>query len=356
MSPSPTSSAINFQHLQQQLRHHLVQQPTYQHQCDLRLLAHGESNLTFRLNEAELVRVAVFTPNDRFGGQAQQVTQFEGEILQYLAETGIGHRLHQAVIHPPADFGFTYLITNYLEGRSLNYSRADLEKAAHTLAQLHRLPQSPRYALTRLSPRIPVIQAPLQVFYQEAQHYAQPYLDHPRADPDICAMVNHVLELAAQRLDQEAILSAYPYTCLVHSDHTYENWVVGSDRAYLIDWEWAEISSPAGDLGHFLSPITVQRCANYQLPDRDRAWFLNCYYTALDDPKLAHTIRHHVDVFGVFPAVRSLCWTVGYWLTEKWYGNADSSPSAADRLNRLQQSQQRFPDLYEQIVQWLQAD
>lgn len=340
--------------LQHQLGEHLQRTLFVNQPCRLELLAHGEANVIFRLNHTQLVRVAVNTPNQRFEGKIQRVTQFEQTILQYLQGTDIGHQLQGAKREPTNDFPYTYLITNYLEGIALNYSRSHLQQCAEILARLHRLPQVTGYEINRIRSQVPVIDQPLTRFYQEAKDYAQPYLHSPEAEPEIVKMLEALLHQAEKQLSAEHLLADYPHCCLVHSDHTYENWVINEQQAYLIDWEWAELGSPAGDLGHFLSPVTVRRCQGYQLPAADRAFFLHHYYKSLDDPDLANRIQHHFAAFGVYPAVRSLCWTAGYWITaNRWYADADS-PSGSERMARLQQSRQQFPELWQEIMEWLE--
>ncbi|WP_088889311.1 phosphotransferase [Leptolyngbya ohadii] len=357
-----STQLLDLRVLKQQLAAHLqANSEAYLSQShnppELELLAHGEANVIFRLGQTALVRVAVNTPNQRFGGDIRRVTQFEQTILSYLEQTVIGHRLLAASLEPIADFPYTFLITNYLEGTSLDYSRNHLQKCAHTLAKLHRLPTIAGYETDRLCPAVPVIEQPLTLFYQEAKDYAQPYLDSPDADPDIVEMLRAVLDRARSRLRTEALLETYPHRCLVHSDHTFENWVINDCQAYLIDWEWAEIGSPAGDLGHFLSPVTVRRRQNYRLPPADRAFFLQCYYDALEDGDLAQRIERHFAAFGVFPAVRSLCWTAGYWITaNRWYAESEDSPSAAERMARLQRSRQQFPELWQEVMGWLDEE
>lgn len=338
--------------LQQRLAAHLDRSHS---PSELELLAHGEANVIFRLNQTALVRVAVNTPNQRFAGDITKVTKFERVILDYLKSTDIGHQLKMASVQPSEDFPYTFLITNYLEGVALDYSRDHLQKCAHTLAQLHRLPMS-GYEIDRLLP-IPIIEHPLTLFYQEAKDYAEPYFNSPNAEPEIVEMLSAVLERARSRLSAESLLEAYPHRCLVHSDHTYENWVINDRRAHLIDWEWAEIGSPAGDLGHFLSPVTICRRQDYRLPIEDRNFFLQCYYDALEDRELATRIERHFAAFGVYPAVRSLCWTAGYWITaNRWYANAQESPSAAERMAQFQHSRQQFPLLWQEVMDWLNEE
>ncbi len=344
-------SRLNLHVLQQQLADHLSQTKWAEQVQDLAILAHGEANVIFRLNPTTLVRVAVNTPNQRFGGKAQLVTRFEHQILTYLQGTDIGHTLLRAQLQPPADFPYTYLVTSYLVGEPLDYSSTHLRQAAETLARLHRLPQM-GYPVVSLLPTVPVLEQPLIQFYRESQSYAQPYLDSPQADPEIVGMLQALLAKAAERLQQESRLADYPHRCLVHSDHTAENWVINPQRACLIDWEWAEVGSPAGDLGHFLSPLTVRRRQNHRLTAADRAEFLQHYYAALDNPDLAGRIQQHFAAFGVYPAVRSLCWTAGYWITANlWYAE-DNSPSSQERLARFQRSRQQFPELWQEIMDW----
>ncbi|MBE9111378.1 phosphotransferase [Nodosilinea sp. LEGE 07298] len=337
----------------------------------LDLLAHGEANLIFRLHsdasaeprrDAEpeplgdrLIRVAVNTPNQRFGGDFSQLTAFEGTILRYLKGTGLGHELLGAQLGPTADFPYTYLVTNYLDGEPLDYSRAHLQCCAATLARLHRLPLEAGYGdLDSLMPPVQRVSQPLTLFFHEAQDYAQPYLDSEQAEPEIVEMLRAVLAKAEARLPAESLLAHYPHECLVHSDHTYENWVVGCDHAYLIDWEWAEIGSPAGDLGHFLSPVTICRRQGYQMPAADRQFFLDAYYGALGDAALAEKIWVHFAAFGAFPALRSLCWTAGYWITARlWYADHDG-PSATERQRRFEDSRRRFPSLWAEVMALLE--
>ncbi|NJL45064.1 MAG: phosphotransferase [Leptolyngbyaceae cyanobacterium SM2_3_12] len=197
--------------------------------------------------------------------------------------------------------------------------------------------------------------APGAVF-QEAQDYAQPYLGSEDADADIVGLLGAVLAKAKARLAAASLLQDYPYECLVHSDHTYDNWVINPQKAYLIDWEWAEIGSPAGDLGHFLSPVTVRRHRGQSLPPEDRQFFLQTYYQALGDATLAQVMKVHFAVFGAFPAVRSLCWTAGYWVTaRRWYAQAGAeSASAAARLARLETSRRQFSPMAAEVLAWLE--
>lgn len=348
----PTQS-INLSQLQQQITLHLEQTRSIHNPVEL--LAHGEANVIFRLGDQQLIRVAVNTPNQRFEGDIRRVTKFEKSILEYLNGTEIGHQFIAAQLERSHDFSYTYLITSYLPGISLDYSRSHLQKCAETLAKLHSLPFQKHYSIDRLKDAVPTIQNPLTLFYQEARQYAQPYLDSAGADPEVVSMIEAVLKAAEKNLWREEWLREFPYVCLVHSDHTYENWVVNDRQAHLIDWEWAELGSPAGDLGHFLSPVTIIRRHSYRLPEADRAFFLQCYYDMLENRELADRIARHFAAFGAYPAVRSLCWTAGYWITaNRWYANSEESPSARERMRRLEQSRQQFPELWQDVMRWLE--
>lgn len=355
-------SLLNLTQLEGDLRSHLQANHLYAEGDTLSLLAHGEANAIFRLNSDRLIRVAVNTPNQRFGGDFSRLTAFEGGILRYLAGAGISHRLLnaklEARLEPDRDFPYTYLVTNYIAGEPLNYGRQHLKLCAHTLARLHRLPLLSVYKnpAARLVPPLQQVTRPLTLFFKEAQDYAQPYFDFPGADAEIVDMLKSVLLKARSRLSAERLLTEYPHECLVHSDHTYDNWVVDGKQAFLIDWEWAEIGSPAGDLGHFLSPITICRRQGYRLPAEDKQFFLETYYSALEDAELAQTIKMHFAAFGAFPALRSLCWTAGYWITaRRWYADsATEKNSAAERINRIEASQQAFPQMWADVMALLE--
>lgn len=352
-----TPVALDLDTLQQRLRDHLRNTLPSQDPWDLQVLAHGEANIIFQLNGDSVIRMTVATPNQRYQGNIAQVTQFEYAILNYLKGSGIGHDLHQAKLEPTPDLPYTYLITNYLKGSALDYSRDQLKLCAETLARLHRLPHRSGYEIEDLAKVLPLVKTPLTLFYREAQDYAQTYLDSPDPDPEIVEMLQQILDRARAHLSKESLLQHYPHLCLVHSDHTYGNWVINPKTAYLIDWEWAEVGTPAGDLGHFLSPVTVQRRQGYQLPSEDRAFFLESYFEALADPQMVETVKHHFAAFGPFPALRSLCWQAGYWVTaSRWYADLEESPSAGERMDRFRQSRDQFPHQWREVMGWFQEE
>ncbi|MGD1942133.1 MAG: phosphotransferase [Leptolyngbyaceae cyanobacterium] len=357
---------LNLGQLCEALRSHLQARHLLDDRDALELMAHGEANVIFRLGGDRLVRVAVNTPNQRFQGNFSQLTQFEGSILRYLTGSGLGHKLLGEQLAPTPDFPYTYLITDYIPGVPMDYSRRHLQQCATTLARLHRLPRQSGYkSVHQLSPLVPQVSHPLTVFWQEARDYTQPYLDSPAADAEISDLLKTLLAQAETRLASESLLTEYPHACLVHSDHTYDNWVVNDQQAYLIDWEWAEIGSPAGDLGHFLSPITIRRRQGYQMPYKDQQFFLNTYYAALEDAALAQTIQVHFAVFGAFPALRSLCWLANYGLTTKrWYADTETdnvhnrapvNSSTAARLERLQAGQRQLTQMGAEVMALLEA-
>ena len=353
----PSSTLLNLSHLREMLSVHLQRRQLCGPDDALALLAHGEANVIFRLTGDRLVRVAVNTPNQRFEGDFSRLTAFEWKILCYLQGSGLGHDLLDAQLAAAQDFPYTYLITNYIVGEPLNYGRRHLQQCAETLARLHRLPLQADYAhVHQLMPEVQQISHPLTLFFQEARDYAQPYLMAAEAEPEIVDMLTAVLAKAEARLPAEALLFEYPYMGLVHSDHTYENWVINEQRAFLIDWEWAEIGSPAGDLGHFLSPVTVRRYSGHQISADDRQFFLAAYYAALADAELVQKMKVHFAVFGAFPALRSLCWTAGYWVTaRRWYAESVAeSASAALRMERLQASRRQFPQMWAEVMTLLE--
>ncbi len=349
------STSPNLSTLQQQLTDHLRSTLVPEGPCDLQILAHGEANIIFRFNEGSLIRMTVNTPNQRYQGNIAQVTQFEHAILTYLQGSGIGHELYQAKLEPTPDLSYTYLITNYLEGIALDYSWDHLKQCGQTLARLHRLPEQTGYGIEDLAKTLPLVKTPLSLFYQEAKDYAQTYIESSDPDPEIMDMLRQVLDRAHQHLQKEHLLQDHPHLCLVHGDHTYGNWVINLQQAYLIDWEWAEVGTPAGDLGHFLSPVTVQRLQGYQLSTADRTFFLESYFEALEDPKVIETVKHHFAAFGPFPALRSLCWQAGYWVTaSRWYADLEDSPSARERMDRFRRSQEQFPQQWQELMAWFE--
>lgn len=84
---------------------------------------------------------------------------------------------------------------------------------------------------------LPALKAQLEGHLQQRLNKGEPLslelLAHGEANLSYRLNQTSLVRVAVNaqlRLQAEALLDQYPYVCLVHSDHTYDNWVI-NDKA-----------------------------------------------------------------------------------------------------------------------------
>ena len=114
--------------------------------------------------------------------------------------------------------------------------------------------------------------------------------------------------LSRLRTEGLAALSNHPsanmdFQCLVHNDLVRGNIVVASDRAMLIDWDWAMNASPVVDLCGFLSPFVTSWDREMMLGEQAIATFLRAYFKGHDRADVGEIYRSLSDCWALCGAV-----------------------------------------------------
>jgi thiamine kinase-like enzyme len=272
----------------------------------LTFLAAGENNLAFKLSSpsesalpAWVLRFCLIP--SRWKSNVEQIA-YEYKTLEYLKGSGITAEPCYLDLSCQR-FPYPLMGMTFLPGRMLNYDN-DLARCARIYAQLH--------AVTISDEKNHLLKNthPLTLYYRESLRFAQKYLACRKGDPLVKRILEFFIRKAEIKKDQEPYLLSQPVNGINHIDATFNNWLIdeSQDRAYVVDWEWAEYGTVAGDLSHFLCPTLVYRHNRYILSEEQRIFFLKTYFDHCPDKSREVIIREHLRLVLPFIVLRSTTW------------------------------------------------
>lgn len=200
---------------------------------------HGSHHLVWEV-QTTLGRFAV-RPGARRGHQAGTEHESRERLWRSAGHWGIAPEYHGGLpVRTPGFNGWLEVFT-WIEGRHLNPS-TDAEIVADALARLHGRPLRGVNRAPRHAPLVPFLRAELQS-YQRRNTAGDPISSLLRAETRLAL---HTLRGRAESRVESSV---------VHNDLVDRNVLIQHGRAWLIDWDWALISSPVVDLFGFLSPF-----------------------------------------------------------------------------------------------------
>lgn len=234
--------------------------------CRLRFLAAGEYNQNFLIETP--TRDYVFRINH--GGQlglADQIS-YEFSVLNCVFPSGVTPRPYR--VHPgPDPFGRGVMLMEFLPGGPLDYAR-DWSKAAGIFARVHALDPCPALLLQ---------DDPIAAILTESLGLIHRHADHPlrREKTRLLTFHDTLLKLWATSRD----LFRQDRACVVNTEVNSGNFLISDERACLVDWEKAVISSRYQDLAHFLAPTTTLWKTTTVFTAEQKTAFLQAYARAL---------------------------------------------------------------------------
>jgi aminoglycoside phosphotransferase (APT) family kinase protein len=200
-------------------------------------------------------------------GLGPRQIEYEFQVLKALEPTGVTPRAFFCEPDPGTLHGGV-LLMEYIQGRPLDY-RQDMAAAADILARVHSLP---------VPEGLVVQDSPVQDIARECWELLHRYPDHPLVDEkrQILSYFKTVQQMAEETRD----LFAAEKLSLVNTEVNSGNFLIGPDRACLVDWEKAVASHRYQDLGHFLVPTTTLWKTETVYTRDDKASFLELYRKA----------------------------------------------------------------------------
>lgn len=264
MRVSPTQELIQFYPFLQ------PQEPVF--------LASGLHNHCFKTRD----RILRWRISGAAGRSLWGTLNFEVEIHHFLADK----LLTAALLEGPTR-GEPILTLEFLDGTHLDVTEThQMEAVGRLYSSLHALNVEALGPLCR--------RRGVGDYLDEIEGYLD-FLDRPVQLGHLCDWVS--------RLRDQLIFSG-PCQTLIHGDGGYTNFRLSQNGAAFIDWEWAEVSHPQLDLGHFFSPLVVERRQGCRLRPECVAAFWMGYHGKASEPRWSPT----VDEARVLVELRALAW------------------------------------------------
>ncbi|MGE4292163.1 MAG: aminoglycoside phosphotransferase family protein [Desulfovibrio sp.] len=239
----------------------------------LRFLAQGEYNENWLFSAPKGRRVLRINHGSQLGLTGQ--IEYEFRVLKLLENSGVTPRpLDVATDFCGLDQGA--LLMEYLPGKTLDYER-DAAKAARIFARIHSVavPEA-MFSLPVESGGLVCQPEPVRDIATESLELIERHLaDH--ALPEVGA---RLLEFHAEIMELYAATRAEfaeEPQVLVNTEVNSGNFLIEGERAWLVDWEKAVLSSRHQDLGHFLTPTTTLWKTDYRFSPEARRSFLREY-------------------------------------------------------------------------------
>jgi len=251
-----------------QVREFLLRRGWVEELESVQFLAAGEYNENFLVRG----RAGQFVLRVNHGSQLglENQIEYEFQVLRAVEPSKVTPR--PLFCEPRADgLGRGVLLMQYLPGRSLVYPQ-DRDRAARVLASVHSVP---------LPEGLIVQEDPVHAIARESYGLIHRYPGHPLRSHKTRLLRYHerIVELG----DATRELFGGEAPCIVNTEVNSGNFLVDdqSDRAFLVDWEKAVVSSRYQDLGHFLVPTTTLWKSDYVYSEQEKLQFLRTYNEAL---------------------------------------------------------------------------
>ena len=231
-------------------------------------LAQGEYNKNYVLTDGQ--QKYVFRIN--FGSQIVVKNQidYEYQALKCLQDSGVTPRVF-FVDGSKKDFSQGVLVMEFLVGRALDYS-LDLEKAAIVFGKIHKIIFDSRkhknFILEKniFSDRL-----------NESRRLLEPIWKVSCFSKEVKTIFEKLLVKLEKKKASEQYFQEKNYLCINNTEVNSHNFIIGTQKNYLVDWEKAVVSDPCQDLCHFLAPTTTLWKANYRLSKKQESFFLHTY-------------------------------------------------------------------------------
>ena len=255
-------------------------------------LGQGEYNLNYVFDHPATGQRLVLRINKGSQMHLEDQIGYEFSALQTLVPSG---RTPRPLFCDPEH---SLLVMDWLPGAALDY-HADMEIAAHILADIHSVPIPEDSRLLR--PAYPAL-----AIYEECLEMVQHYYDWEEADPAVTALLRTLVEEIGRLPLSEP--SDAP-TCIVNTELNSGNFLIDRDgRSHLVDWEKPLLSEPAQDLGHFLAPTTTFWKTDVILTPEEVRFFTKKYIAAVNGRLDCSTLPQRLPLFFTVTCLRGVTW------------------------------------------------
>ncbi|SKA83004.1 Predicted kinase, aminoglycoside phosphotransferase (APT) family [Caloramator quimbayensis] len=261
----------------------------------LEFLAQGEYNINFTIKDK--ANKYVFRINTKSQLEIENQIRYEYNALKALEKSSVTPKVY-FVDDSKLKLDYGILIMEFLEGRPLQY-KYDLEKAAHIFSKIHTL------KIDETMRENFIIEKNLFAErIKEAQRLLNEFFTSSLIDDKLKQFFNEFLDWAEKNSHKEKYFKDNKLHVINNTEVNSNNFIIGVDKSYLIDWEKPVISDPCQDITQFLAITTTLWKADYILSEEEKNNFFEFYIerTGYKD------IKDRVYLYQPYLYLRALSW------------------------------------------------
>ncbi|MCX7885336.1 MAG: phosphotransferase [Caloramator sp.] len=286
---------------------------------ELEFLAQGEYNINFTLKDK--FNKYVFRINTKSQLEIENQIRYEYNALKSLEKSRVTPKVY-FVDDTKSNLNYGILIMEFLEGRPLKY-RYDLEKASYIFSKIHTLKGD------EVSKENFIIEENLFTErIKEARRLLKEFFKSSFVDEKLKLFFNEFLDWADKNRHKEKYYKENKLSVINNTEVNSNNFIIGKDKSYLIDWEKPVISDPCQDITQFLAITTTLWKADYILSEEEKINFFNFYIerTGYKD------IKERVYLYQPYLYLRALSWCAYAYLE---YLKPDKEIRNEDTFNKI---------------------
>lgn len=289
----------------------------------VKFLAQGEYNINFTVEGCN--KKYVFRVNTGSQIASENQIRYEYDALKSLEVSGVTPKTYY-VDDRKKELDYGILIMEFLEGKPLEYHK-DLNSAAEIFAKIHSID------ITENNFKNLIVEE--NIFTErikEAQRLLKDFFQSPKIPSQLKDFFYVFIEWAEKNKYGERCFLENRWHVVNNTEVNSSNFIIGSKKSYLIDWEKPVISDPCQDLTQFLAPTTTLWKTDYILSGEEKEKFFRAYVGGLKDKD--NNIRERVELYTPFLYLRALSWCAYAYLE---YQKENKEIKNMDTYNKIKQ-------------------
>lgn len=295
-------------------------------------LAQGEYNKNFVVEQDDLKYVFRINMGSQLNLDNQ--IEYEYDAIKKLEVSGVtpsGYFCDDSRTH----FDEGVLMMNFLDGHPLDY-KTDLNKAAEIFAKIHRLDVQPFEGI--LIEESDLCRARVD----EGASWLKNFWTSNKPNLETKKWIDRLYAYCDQHAEKmDSYFKSDPWRAVNNTEVNSHNFIIGSEKSYLIDWEKPVISDPVQDITQFLAPTTTLWKAGYLLSEDEIKAFYKIYEAGVGAP-----IKERVEAYKPFLYLRALSWCAGAYISYTDGSRAIMNESTFKVIKRYLE-----PDFMEALLQ-----
>jgi len=280
-------------------------------------LAAGEYNENYIVSDGRKTRV--FRINHGTQLDLDNQMEYEYRVLEAVNPSGATPRPLFYALDVP-ELGNGVLLMEFVAGRPLDYRR-DLPAAARVFARIHALPTSEALILQENPARDIAAESHGLLHRYPGPHY-----------PSVRALLLDYHDKIVDSAAEMAALYENELYCIVNTEVNSGNFIIGGEKACLVDWEKAVVSYRYQDLAHFTIPTTTLWKTDFRFSEKGKREFLAMYLRAAESSLDAEEVYAKNTMMERVILLRALSWC---YMAYQEYASADRKLVHSDTFAKI---------------------